>query len=143
MTAYQVSAARDEAERRALPDDVFSSDNANAHYRLGFEEGAAWQASGQAPVTAQDIAPAPISRAPTPERTPAMPSADLDLLKSVTDANAADDDRWTEADTAVSNILQELRDVPLDDSLGHTIYCAVRDAYTLPPDWSEDEDDDS
>lgn len=67
---------------------------------------------------------------------------DLDLLKSITDADAAEDERWTPADQAIVNVLDALHAISgtdyYSDPSADDIYNAIKSAYTYPPEWDKD-----
>lgn len=68
---------------------------------------------------------------------------DLDMLKAVVDAEAAEADRWTPADAAVRGVLRILR-MYQGDSGGFfqldpsEIYDAIKDAYRLEAVWEDE-----
>lgn len=64
---------------------------------------------------------------------------DLDLLKAVTDGEAAD---WGPAELAVSSVLVVLRNHPDNTMLWDDIYHAVKESYVPHASWG-DEDEES
>jgi len=70
---------------------------------------------------------------------------DLDLLKTVTDADAHENERWLIPDQAVAQVLGVLREADLDGtgevSLWGSVYDAIKDADGGFPAWEEGSDD--